>query len=51
MGHAIGHHLFHVGAGLYLRSWQRINNAKAERQAEEFAAWLTGGPDGWRFQA
>ena len=51
VAHAIGYHMLHVGAGFYLRSWQRVNNAKAERQAEEFAAWLIGGPDGWRLQA
>ena len=51
VAHAVGHHLMHVGAGFYLQSWQRVNHAKAERQAEEFAAWLTGGPEGWRGQA
>ncbi len=51
VAHAIGHHLLHVGTGFYLRSWQWVNNAKVERQAEEFAAWLTCGTDGWRLQA
>ena len=48
VAHAIGHHLLHAGPSFYLHSWQWVNHAKAERQAEEFAAWLTGGPDGWR---
>ena len=48
VAHAIGHHLLHVGTSFYLESWQWVNHAKAERQAEEFAAWLVGGPDGWR---
>ena len=51
VAHAIGHHLLHVGTGFYLQSWQRVGHAKAERQAEEFAACLTGGPEGWRSQA
>ena len=37
-----------LGTSFYLDSWQWISHAKAERQAEEFAAWLVGGPDGWR---
>jgi len=51
VAHAIGHHMLHVGTSFYLESWQWVNNAKAERQAEEFAAWLLGGPDGWRHTA
>jgi hypothetical protein len=47
VAHAMGHHLMHVGTSFYLASWQWVNHAKAERQAEEFAAWLVGGPDGW----
>lgn len=47
VAHAIGHHLMHVGTGFYLESWQWVNQAKAERQAEEFAAWLVAGPQGW----
>ena len=38
--HAIGHHVLHTGAWLYLDSWQWVNRRKAERQAEEFAAGL-----------
>ena len=47
VAHAIGHHQLHVGTSFYLQGWQWANHAKAERQAEEFAAWLVGGPDGW----
>jgi Zn-dependent peptidase ImmA (M78 family) len=42
--HAIGHHLLHTGASLYLESWQWVNRSKAERQAEQFAAGLLSGP-------
>ena len=38
--HAVGHHLLHTGASLYLASRQWVNRVKAERQAEEFAAGL-----------
>lgn len=48
VAHALGHFVLHVGTGFYLESWQWVSHAKAERQAEEFAAWLLGGPDGWR---
>ena len=48
VAHAIGHHMLHVGTSFYLESWQWVNHAKAERQAEEFAAWLVAGPDGCR---
>ena len=48
VAHAVGHHMMHVGTHFYLQSWQWAAHAKAERQAEEFAAWLVGGPDGWR---
>jgi len=48
VAHAIGHHMLHAGTSFYLQSWQWVNYAKAERQAEEFATWLTGGPEGWR---
>lgn len=51
VAHATGHHLLHVGASFYLQDWQWVNRAKAERQAEEFAACLLGGPDGWRLSA
>ena len=51
VAHATGHHLLHVGTSFYLESWQWVNRAKAERQAEEFAACLLGGPEGWRFSA
>ena len=49
VAHGMGHHLLHVGASLYVDSWQWVSHAKAERQAEEFAARLLGGPEGWRF--
>ena len=48
VAHAIGHHVLHVGTSFYLQSWQWVNRTKAERQAEEFAAWLVAGTDGWR---
>ena len=51
VAHAVGHHLLHVGTSFYLDCWQWVNHAKAERQAEEFAARLLGGPDGWRSSA
>ena len=38
--HAIGHHMLHTGTSLYLASWQWVNTARSERQAEEFAAGL-----------
>lgn len=46
VAHAIGHHLMHVGTGFYLDGWQWVSLAKAERQAEEFAAWLMAGAYG-----
>ena len=48
VAHAIGHHVMHLGTSFYLESWQWVNNAKAEQQAEEFAARLLGGPEGSR---
>ena len=48
VAHAIGHHVMHLGTSFYLESWQWVSQAKAERQAEEFAARLLGGPDGQR---
>ncbi|MDA1348584.1 MAG: hypothetical protein O3A47_06910 [Chloroflexi bacterium] len=45
VAHAVGHHLMHVGTSFYLDSWQWASHAKSERQAEEFAAALLGGPD------
>ena len=47
VSHAIGHHLLHVGGAWRLQKWHTSANAKSERQAEEFAAWLLGGSDGW----
>lgn len=41
--HALGHHVLHTGASLYLESWQWVSKVKAERQAEEFAAGLLAG--------
>ena len=49
VAHGIGHHVLHVGTSFYLDSWQWVSHAKAERQAEEFAARLLGGPEGWTF--
>ena len=46
VAHAMGHHALHVGTSFYLASWQWVSQAKAERQAEEFAAWLLAGPEG-----
>ena len=51
VAHAVGHHVLHVGTSFYLESWQWVNQAKAERQAEEFSAWLLGGPSGWQRSA
>ena len=51
VAHAIGHHLMHVGTSFYLESWQWVNHAKAERQAEEFAAALVAGSEGARLGA
>ena len=51
VAHAIGHHVLHVGTSFYLESWQWVNHAKAELQAEEFAARLLGGPEGSRLTA
>ena len=48
VAHAIGHHLLHVGAGFYFQAWQWASFARAERQAEEFAAMLVAGAEGWR---
>ncbi len=44
VAHAIGHHVLHVGASLYLAVWQGANIRKDERQAEEFAAGLLVSP-------
>ena len=51
VAHALGHHLMHVGANFHLESWQWAAHAKAESQAEEFAAWLLGGEQGWQHTA
>ena len=48
VAHAIGHYVLHVGACCCPQPWQWVAHAKSERQAEEFAAWLVGGLDGWR---
>ncbi len=48
VAHAIGHYVLHVGASFHPEAWQWVSHAKSERQAEEFAAWLLAGPDGWR---
>ena len=44
VAHAIGHHVLHAGASLYLADWQWSSHRKAERQAEEFAAGLLVSP-------
>jgi hypothetical protein len=49
VAHAMGHYLMHVGTSFGLESWQWINHARDEWQAEEFAAWLLGGPEGARW--
>ena len=41
IAHALGHHFLHVGNQLWLRGLDRLWNGKLERQAEEFAAYLT----------
>ena len=46
VAHAIGHHQMHVGTSFYLQGWQWVEQAKAERQAEDFSACLVSGPDG-----
>lgn len=51
VAHAMGHHLLHAGAGVHTQPWQSVENARAERQAGEFAASLMAGPDGWRLGA
>ena len=51
IAHAIGHQTLHVGTSLYLESWQWPAHSKAERQAEEFAAWLLCGPTWLQFSA
>ena len=47
VAHAIGHHVMHVGTPFFLEQWQTSVRAKAERQAEEFAAFLVAGYEGW----
>ncbi len=51
VAHAIGHHVLHVGTSFYLAGWQWPNRTKAERQAEEFAAFLVAGSEGWQSSA
>ena len=48
VAHAMGHHVLHVGTSFYLETWQWVSHAKAEQQAEEFAAMLLGGLEGPR---
>ena len=47
VAHASGHHLLHVGSVWPSQKRHMPANAKSERQAKEFAAWLLGGSDGW----
>ncbi|MDA1188882.1 MAG: hypothetical protein O2854_04300 [Chloroflexi bacterium] len=46
VAHALGHYMMHVGAGFYTETEQWPVHTSAERQAEEFAAWLLAGPRG-----
>ncbi|MBM3945702.1 MAG: ImmA/IrrE family metallo-endopeptidase [SAR202 cluster bacterium] len=46
VAHAIGHYMMHVGTSYYVESEQWPGHEGAERQAEEFAAWLLAGPKG-----
>lgn len=51
VAHAVGHHVMHVGSTFGLEPWQWVSRARDELQAEEFAACLMGGPDGWSHSA
>ncbi|MCI0887668.1 MAG: hypothetical protein J4N30_05625 [Chloroflexi bacterium] len=51
VAHAVGHYVMHVGSTFELEPWQWVNRARDEWQAEEFAACLLGGPDGWSYSA
>ena len=51
VAHAVGHFVLHVGSNFQLEPWQWVNRARDEMQAEEFAACLMGGPEGWRHSA
>ena len=51
VAHAVGHHVMHVGSTFELQPWQWVSRARDEWQAEEFAAYLLGGPDGWSYSA
>ncbi len=46
VAHGIGHHQLHTGARARSGGCAGCDG-KAERQAEEFAASLVAGPDGW----
>ena len=41
IAHALGHHFMHEGNQSWIRKHDQIWDAKLERQAKEFAAWLT----------
>ena len=45
VAHCLGHHFMHGGNQVWLRGFDWVWSAKQERQADEFAAWLTI-PDG-----
>jgi len=40
IAHGLGHHFLHEGNQVWLRGLDRVWDAKQERQADEFAAWL-----------
>jgi Zn-dependent peptidase ImmA (M78 family) len=40
IAHALGHHFLHDGNQVWLHGLDRVWNARQERQADEFAAWL-----------
>ena len=41
VAHCLGHHFMHAGNQVWLTGFDGVWSAKQERQAEEFAAWLT----------
>ena len=41
VAHGLGHHFMHLGNQVWMQARDRVWPAKQERQAEEFAAWLT----------
>ena len=41
VAHCLGHHFMHTGNQVWMRGFDATWSAKQERQADEFAAWLT----------